>query len=35
VARSDAGYLEWILGLDDTRPQVAAAIREALDQLGR
>jgi DNA polymerase-3 subunit epsilon len=35
VARSDSGYLEWILGLDDTRPQVAAAIREALDQLGR
>jgi len=35
VARDDAPYLEWILRLDDVRPQVAAAIRNALDGLGR
>ena len=35
VAREDPGYLEWILGLEDTRVQVAAAIRSALEELGR
>jgi len=35
LAREDAGYLEWILRLDDTRPQVAQAIRNALEGLGR
>lgn len=35
VARDDASYLEWILRLDDVRPQVSAAIRNALDGLGR
>jgi DNA polymerase-3 subunit epsilon len=35
VAREDPGYLEWILRLDDTRPQVAQAIRNALEGLGR
>lgn len=35
VAREDASYLEWILRLDDTRPQVVQAIRNALEGLGR
>lgn len=35
VAREDAGYLEWILRLDDTRPQVRLALRNALEDLGR
>lgn len=35
VAREDAGYLEWILRLDDVRPQVAEALRNALEALGR
>lgn len=35
VARDDASYLEWILRLDDVRPQVTEAIRNALDGLGR
>ncbi|MDT8340022.1 MAG: 3'-5' exonuclease [Longimicrobiales bacterium] len=35
VARADDGYLEWILRLDDTRPQVAQSIRNALEGLGR
>lgn len=35
VARDDPGYLEWILGLDDTRPQVVRALRNALEALGR
>jgi len=35
VAREDAGYLEWILRLDDVRPQVGQALRNALEALGR
>lgn len=35
VAREDAGYLEWILRLEDTRPQVIEALKNALDALGR
>ncbi|MEJ2538373.1 MAG: 3'-5' exonuclease [Gemmatimonadota bacterium] len=34
VARDDSSYLEWILGLDDLRPQVGDALRNALDTLG-
>lgn len=34
VARDDAGYLEWILRLDDTRPQVRQALTNALEGLG-
>ena len=35
VARDDASYLEWMLRLDDIRPQVAQALRGALEGLGR
>ena len=35
VARDDASYLEWMLRLDDLRPQVAQALRGALEALGR
>jgi len=35
VAREDAGYLEWILRLEDVRPQVAQALRNARETLGR
>jgi DNA polymerase-3 subunit epsilon len=35
VAREDASYLEWMLRLDDLRPQVAEALRNALEALGR